>query len=72
MDKPIKFIRAGSLLDSEEYLCRTSLSLDDIYAYTTVTFVSYTSCHAIVVVQDMNLGRIRCDRMDLLVSSQNR
>jgi hypothetical protein len=69
MDKPVKFIRAGSLNTSEKYLYRTSPGSVDDQDYTTVTFVGYTACPAIVVVQDFKMARIRCNRMDLFIPS---
>lgn len=71
MDEPIKYIRAGSLVFSEKYLCRISPGSDGNREYTTVAFVGYTTCPAIVVVQDSNMVRFRCDRMNLFVPSQN-
>lgn len=72
MVKPVDYVRAGSLQSGEEYMCQLSPYSDGSGEFTPVTFISYTSCPAFVLVQDVKMGRFRCNRMDLYGSSQDR
>jgi hypothetical protein len=67
MCQPISYFRAESLLEGEGYFFRLRGNNKRTEEYVRVTFISYTTCPAIVVVQDGGKERIRCCRMDLYI-----
>jgi hypothetical protein len=59
------FDRAESLLEGKSYLLRLSPTRKRIPLFCQVKFISFTSCPAVVVVQDTRLRQIRCGRDNL-------
>jgi len=57
--------RAGCLEEGERYWLACQVDGQGLPVFTEVTFIGYTACPAIVVVQDGGKGRFRCSRMDV-------
>ena len=59
-----------SLLEGETYFLRVNRRNDAIPVLTQVIFIGYTSCPAIVIVQDAMKEWLRCSREDLFSFNQ--
>jgi len=54
-----------SLQEGKGYFLRLNPDQAPVPLFARVTFIGYTSCPAVVVVQDGRLERFRCSREDL-------
>ena len=57
--------KPGSLQEGKSYFLRVKKIYDGIPILTQVTFIRYTSCPAVVIVQDARKEWLKCSREDL-------
>jgi len=57
--------RVDTLQEGKSYFLRLTKRPDGVSVYTQVKFVGYTSCPAIIIVQDTRKIGLRCSREDL-------
>ena len=60
--------RPNTLIEGQVYLLFEKNGSNEEVTYTQVTFVAYTSCPAVVIVQDRDGKNKRCVRDSLLVN----
>jgi len=65
MNELNRIANIGSLQEGKSYYLKLSRNNESIPVFTEVTFVGYTSCPVIVIVQDARKDAIRCSREDL-------
>jgi len=65
MDKRSGFERTGVLQEGKRYFLRSAGSQLGIPVFTLITFIGYTACPAMVVVENGRRERMRCSRMEL-------
>ena len=58
-----------SLQEGKSYFLRINKRGDSIPVLTQATFFGYTSCPAVVIVQDARNEWLRCNREDLYIPS---
>jgi len=65
MDIPEIFRTPVSLAVNQRYLLRIARGIESIPVFTPVTFIGFTTCPAVVVVQDARNSRFPCSRENL-------
>jgi hypothetical protein len=65
MDTKNTFQQPAVLEEGKGYLLRLAQRDNGVPILIEVTFVEYTSCPAVVIVQDARQERMRCSRGDL-------
>jgi hypothetical protein len=61
--------RPASLQEGKHYYLRLNKQGDGFPVFAQVTLYGYTSCPAVVIVQDGGKGWLRCGRSDLFTSA---
>jgi hypothetical protein len=65
MEKPGHCKRPAALLENKHYFLKLPEGNWSIPRFIQVTFVGYTTCPAVVIVQDGKMRHIKCKREDL-------